>query len=415
MTELEKKAQEMELAVKKATEFAEKHKDLDVKSITEGIAELKAALAKIPAQTEVKADADFIEMNKTVNALNLKIKSFEKNEVETKTFTQEIDRILKDPETKAAFDKGEMKGIEGKSFEMKVDTTAFVGDVTRSQVKPGANYPREQMLTITPLFSIIPMEQDKSRMLWVEGSYTSNVGYVGEGAAQATPDTGAEEEKSREVAKISAKIPFTAEMFEDRSAFASRLQNKLMFNSEKFVNTELVTGDGNDATQKKHIYGLITQGSTAYATPTELIGAYPKATIDDLAIAINVQADVYTPNFVIMNKLTVAKYSRVRDTTGQLIIRMVNGEKVLGGMAIIESYAMADNEMLALDSATLELWLKRGMEFKIGQENADLSTDKFTAVVFWRGQALVETPDKAGNIYVADIDTALIALDPDRT
>jgi len=412
MTELEKKAQAIEQELKDLKSFVDKNKDLDTKSITDGIAELKKKFDEMP---EMKDVAEIKSLNDALNKLNTEVKGLIKKEGETKTFTQEIDRILKDPETKKAFDAGKMKGLEGKSFEMKVDTTAFVGDVTRTQIKPGANYPREQMLTVTPLFSVVPMEQDRSRMLWVEGSYTSNVGYVGEGAAIGADDTGAEEEKTREVAKISAKIPFTAEMFEDRSAFASRLQNKLMFNSEKFINTELISGDGNDATQKKHIYGLKTQGSTAYSTPTELIGAYKKATIDDLAVAINVQADVYTPNYVIMNKLTVAKYSRVRDTTGQLIIRMVNGEKVLGGMTIIESYAMGDNEMLAVDSSTLELWIKRGMEFKIGQENADLSTDKFTAVVFWRGQSLVETPDKAGNIYVSDIDTALIALDPDRT
>lgn len=413
---LEEKAAALELELKTATDFIEKNKDLDVVELKKTISALDQKFKDLPEKVELKDDLLIKEINTELNKAVKEIKALKAGKTEeVKSFSQEIDRILKNPETKAAFEKGEMKGLEGKTFEMKVDTTAFVGDVTRTQIKPGANYTREQMLTITPLFSVIPMEQDRSRMLWVEGSYTSNVGYVGEGVAQATADTGSEEEKTREVAKISAKIPFTAEMFEDRSAFAARLQNKLMFNSEKFINTELVTGDGNDTTQKKHIYGLITQGSIPYVTPTGLVGAYPKATIDDLAIAINVQADVYTPNFVIMNKLTVAKYSRVRDTTGQLIIRMVNGEKVLGGMTIIESYAMANDEMLAIDSATLELWVKRGMEFKIGQENADLSTDKFTAVVFWRGQSLVETPDKAGNIYVADIDTALIALDPDRT
>lgn len=410
MTELEKKAQAIEQDL---LDLKEKTKDLDIKSITDGIAALEEKFKNIPAQIELKEDVDFKAMNETVNALNKEIKALRKNEAETKTFTQEIDRILADPETKAAFERGEMKGLQGKSFEMKVDTTAFVGDVTRTQVKPGANYAREQRLTVTPLFTVVPMEQDKSRMLWVEGSYTSNVGYVGEGASIGTDDTGTEEEKTRELAKISAKIKFTAEMFEDRSAFAARLQNKLLFNSEKFINTNLISGDGNDATQKKHIYGLITQGSTAFAAGV-LADTFPKANIDDLATAINVQADKYTPSYVLMNKLTVAKYSRVKDTTGQYVIREVNGQKMLGGMMIVESYAMANDAMLAIDDATLELWLKRGMEFKIGQEASDLSTDQYTAVVFWRGQSLVEGPDKAGNIYVADIDAALIALDPDR-
>lgn len=405
---LEEKAQKFGQdleALKEAT------KGLNIKSITDGIAALEKKFEDMP---ETKDLEEIKSLNDAINDLNKEVKAMKTANEETKTFAQEIKRILGDPETKTAFESGKMKGLEGKSFEMKVDTTAFVGDVTRTQAKPGANYPREQKLTVTPLFSVVPMEQDKSRMLWVEGAYTSNVGYVGEGAAIGTEDTGTEEEKTREVAKISAKIKFTAEMFEDRSAFAARLQNKLLFNSEKFVNTNLISGDGNDATQKKHIYGLITQGSTAFAVGA-LANAYPKANIDDLATAINVQADEYTPNYVLMNKLTVAKYSREKDTLGQYVIREVNGQKMLGGMMIIESYAMADNSMLAVDDSTLELWVKRGMEFKIGQESSDLSTDQYTAVVFWRGQALVETPNKAGNIYVANIADALANLDPDIT
>jgi HK97 family phage major capsid protein len=410
MTEEEKRAQAIEQKFDEVKGFMDKNKDLDFKGFETTLGELKKKFDEMPEMKDVE---EIKSLNDAINDLNKEVKAMKKDEEETKSFTQEIDRILKDPETKAAFDKGEMKGMNGKTFEMKVDTTAFVGDVTRTQAKVGANYPREQRLTVTPLFSVVPMEQDKSRMLWVEGAYTSNVGYVGEGAAIGTDDTGTETEKTREVAKISAKIKFTAEMFEDRSAFAARLQNKLLFNSEKFINTNLISGDGDDTTNKKHIYGLITQGSTAFAAG-DLADAYKDANIDDLATAINVQADEYTPTYAIMNKLTVAKYSRHKDTTGQYVIREVNGQKMLGGMMVVESYAMANDAMLAVDDTTLQLWLKRGMEFKIGQEASDLSTDQYTAVVFWRGQALVETPDKAANIYVADIDAALVALDPDR-
>jgi len=414
MTELEKKAEKFQKefdelkeqvkgneGLKKAIDsLEEKFKDFDPKEIK---------------QFNPKENEEFKSLDTALNDLKKQVDGMKKKEDEGMSVKDAVYEIISKPEFKEAFDRGEFKTQVGKTYELKTDTSDFIGDVTRSQVKPGANYPREQMLSVIPLFTTIPMEQDRNRIVWIEGSYTSNVGYVGEGAAIGADDTGAEEEKSREIAKISAKMPFTAEMFEDRSAFASRLQNKLQFNSQKFVNTNLINGDGNDATQKKHIYGLKTQGSTAYSTPTDLVGAYKFANIDDLATAIGVQADVYTPNYVFMNKLTIAKYSRQKDTTGQLVIREVNGQKILGGMTVVDSYAMDNDEMLAVDSNTLELWVKRNLEFKVGQEQDDLSTDKYTAVAFWRGQALVEGPDKAGNIYVADINAALIALDPDRT
>mgnify|MGYP005996287777 CR=1 FL=1 len=132
--------------------------------------------------------------------------------------------------------------------------------------------------------------------------------------------------------------------------------------------------------------------------------------IDDLATAIDVQADEYTPTHVLINKSTLAKYSRVKDTTGQLVIREVNGELMLAGMTVVKSAVMANDALLAVDPMSLELWVKRGMEFKIGQEGTNLSDDSYTAVAFWRGQAVVESVNKAGNIYVADIEAALAAL-----
>ncbi len=353
--DLEKKAQEIEETL---AELKEAVKNTELKDKLEALEE---KFNKMPEKVELK-DADEIKsLNDALNDINKEVKGLKTNKEDSQSFTDEIKRILNDPETKASFEKGEMRGLQGKSFEMKVDTTAFIGDVSRSQIKPGATYDREQLLTVTPLFTIVPMEQDKSRMLWVEGSYTSNVGYVGEGSANDTEDTGAETEYTREIAKISAKMSFTEEMFEDRSAFATRLQNKLLFKTEKFINSELVSGDGNDTDAKKHIYGLKTQGTTEYSTPTSLVDAFSDANIDDLAVAINVQADVYTPSVCLMNKATVAKYSRAKDSTGQLIIREVNGQKMLGGMSIIESYAMDDDELIALDPSTLELWLKRGI------------------------------------------------------
>lgn len=407
--DLEKKAQQFEADLKKLQDFAEDNKE--VKTLVDNLQKKFDNIKEF----DPKESEEFKALDKDLNELKKQVKNMEKEEAEeVKTFEEEIKRILGDPQFEKDFKEGKMKGRVGKSYELKVDTTAFTGDRTISQLKPGANYPREEMLTVAPLFNIIPMQQDKSKALWIEGAYTSNVAYVGEGVANPTADTGVEVEKTREIAKVGAKLPLTAEMFEDLSAFAARLQNKLRFNVEKFVNNELISGDGNDATQKKHIYGLITQGSTPFAAGA-LANQFKAANIDDLAAAVKVQAGAYMPNVVVMNRLTITEYSRIKATDGQYVIREVNGQMMYAGMQVVASEAMANNAALFLDTATLFLWVKRNLEFKIGQEGTDLSDDKFTAVVFWRGQSVVEGPDKAANIYVADIDAALVALDPDRT
>lgn len=407
--DLEKKAQQFEADLKKLQDFAEDNKEIKIL-----VDNLQKKFDNIK-EFDPKESEEFKALDKDLNELKKQVKNMEKEEAEeVKTFEEEIKRILGDPQFEKDFKEGKMKGRVGKSYELKVDTTAFTGDRTISQLKPGANYPREEMLTVAPLFKIIPMQQDKSKALWIEGAYTSNVAYVGEGVANPTADTGVEAEKTREIAKVGAKLPLTAEMFEDLSAFAARLQNKLRFNVERFVNNELISGDGNDATQKKHIYGLITQGSTPFAAGA-LANQFKAANIDDLAAAVKVQAGAYMPNVVVMNRLTIVEYSRIKATDGQYVIREVNGQMMYAGMLVVASEAMANNAALFLDTSTLFLWVKRNLEFKIGQEGTDLSDDRFTAVVFWRGQSVVEGPDKAANIYVADIDAALVALDPDRT
>lgn len=407
--DLEKKAQQFEADLKKLQDFAEDNKE--VKTLVDNLQKKFDNIKEF----DPKESEEFKALDKDLNELKKQVKNMEKEEAEeVKTFEEEIKRILGDPQFEKDFKEGKMKGRVGKSYELKVDTTAFTGDRTISQLKPGANYPREEMLTVAPLFKIIPMQQDKSKALWIEGAYTSNVAYVGEGVANPTADTGVEAEKTREIAKVGAKLPLTAEMFEDLSAFAARLQNKLRFNVERFVNNELISGDGNDATQKKHIYGLITQGSTPFAAGA-LANQFKAANIDDLAAAVKVQAGAYMPNVVVMNRLTIVEYSRIKATDGQYVIREVNGQMMYAGMLVVASEAMANNAALFLDTSTLFLWVKRNLEFKIGQEGTDLSDDRFTAVVFWRGQSVVEGPDKAANIYVADIDAALVALDPDRT
>lgn len=407
--DLEKKAQQFEADLKKLQDFAEDNKE--VKTLVDNLQKKFDNIKEF----DPKESEEFKALDKDLNELKKQVKNMEKEEAEeVKTFEEEIKRILGDPQFEKDFKEGKMKGRVGKSYELKVDTTAFTGDRTISQLKPGANYPREEMLTVAPLFTIIPMQQDKSKALWIEGAYTSNVAYVGEGVANPTADTGVEAEKTREIAKVGAKLPLTAEMFEDLSAFAARLQNKLRFNVERFVNNELISGDGNDATQKKHIYGLITQGSTPFAAGA-LANQFKAANIDDLAAAVKVQAGAYMPNVVVMNRLTIVEYSRIKATDGQYVIREVNGQMMYAGMQVVASEAMANNAALFLDTSTLFLWVKRNLEFKIGQEGTDLSDDRFTAVVFWRGQSVVEGPDKAANIYVADIDAALVALDPDRT
>jgi uridine phosphorylase len=60
-------------------------------------------------------------------------------------------------------------------------------------------------------------------------------------------------EKSRAMAKASAKIKVTAEMFEDYSYIASEIQSEMMNYGLLFLDNEIYGGDGNDSTQPNHV------------------------------------------------------------------------------------------------------------------------------------------------------------------
>ncbi len=292
------------------------------------------------------------------------------------------------------------------TFDMKVDTTDFVGDSYRSRLKPGISFEKLTENTIRPLFNLVSMPAGKDIISWLEGSATVNVGYVSEGNSAGSDSEGSAEAKTRDLAKISAIMPFTNEALDMPESFASRLQRRMMDATEVWLDQELLSGNGDDAGNPNHIYGLETQGSTAFSAPSGL--SFDDANIDDLVEACLVQATPYKPTHVLMNRKTYAKWSREKDSTGQYVIREVNGLKMLGGLQLVISEGMNDDALMVVDRSVLEFWVKDGMRMIVTQmDGTDISDDKWKAILFWRGQTLVEALDKKANIYVSNINTAI--------
>ncbi len=67
---------------------------------------------------------------------------------------------------------------------------------------------------------------DKNRIGWIEGTYTCNVGYVGEATAVTNADAMTAVEKTRAMAKLSAKISGPLKNTTDYSYIASKLKNR---------------------------------------------------------------------------------------------------------------------------------------------------------------------------------------------
>lgn len=384
--------------------------------------EMKSVLEQ--NQQEVKAllggeSVSMVELKNLENDLLKRINKATQNVIEVKSSDTLVDKIvsaLQSLEIKSVADLKKLQK-ETHDFELKdaILTTDYTGTVTRTQQ---VSEPKFAPITPNAFFGVPGLGggivgNGKSLLMWIPASYTSSVGYVGENAAAGTDDAATAQEKTREMAKISAKLPMSAETFEDLPQFAQRLVDQLMMKASYFVDTEIFSGDGNDSTQKNHIYGIKTQGSTEFDYAT--YGAtYPKATILDLIDACGVQAELanYKVNTVRLNPKKASELRRAKDANGQPIVQtLVDGSPAIGGLRLLTSAKIAYNEMLVSDDRLIQIWTKRSMNLKVGQiGTGDAENDRYTAILFARYQCLVEDHEKAGVVLVSSISDAITGI-----
>jgi len=387
----------------------------------EDIEALKAEIAKIAP--EVKKE-DMEKLNTALNDLNAKFEKLGTGGAEKKTsFEDAIKEIMERPEVKTAIQNKQF--ANGLNFELKVATSDVTGGTASvSLIDNEKIFSSARPLAFVGALPSTAVGQNKNRVVWVEGAYTSNAGYVAEGVAQATADTAAAVEKSRGMAKISAKIKVTNDMVEDYSYIASELRSEMLTYGMLFLDNEVYGGDGNDSTQPNHIYGLKTQGTAFTAAKSGRVGVkgVVAPNLGDLADAMKLQARVidaanptkkagFIPNRVYINPVNASILRTTKSTDGQYIIRnMADGTSWMAGMQVVETQAVGATEMLVLDTNAVKMYFKRNPEIKIGTEGTDFTQDLFTIVLFIRAQSVVKGDNKYGIIYCADTAAALTAI-----
>jgi len=386
----------------------------------EDIEALKAEIAKMTP--EVKKD-DIEKLDKALNDLNAKMEKLDKGISKKMTFEEAIKEVFERPEVKAAIESKSFK--DGLSLELKVATSDVTGGTASvSLIDNEKIFAVSRPLAFVGQLPTAQVGTNKNRVVWIEGAYTSNAGYVGEGAAQAKADTAPAVEKSRAMAKASAKIKVTAEMFEDYSYIASEIQSEMMNYGLLFLDNEIYGGDGNDSTQPNHVYGLKSQGTAFSAAKSGRVGnkGVVAPNLGDLADAMKVQARVidaanptkkagFVPNRIYINPVNASILRTTKSTDGQYIIRqMADGTSWMAGMQVVETQAVGATELLALDTNAVKLYFKRNPEIMIGREGTDLTQDLYTIVMFVRAQAVVKGDNKYGIIYCADTAAALTAI-----
>ena len=409
--EMVKSMQDSIAAAEKKAEAAEKKAaDLAAKNDTtaEELKKAQAELAEVKRESIEKINL----LQKSIEAITASMETKQEGE---RTFVEAFADALNSAEIKSALQSiaAGNRAVSTGEVEVKLDTSNTSADVVRTVNSTNIYADAVARSAFMGLFGTpINVPQDKNRIMWNEGAYTSNAGYVEE-LAEATADTASLEANYREVAKIGAYLPFSAEMAEDFGYFLAWAQARALQNLLAKIDTELWAGDGNDGTAKKHIYGLKTSGSTAFsATAAGLATALDKANIADLIAAAKAQAlkatnDQYVPDVVTMSPAMVARLRAMKNTIGDYLYVLPNGQMMLHGMRINETSKLGDKEILLTAGTTLQFHQKRNVTIEIERVQKN---DSYNLNIWWRGQALVPTSAKKGNIYIADVDTALAAI-----
>ncbi len=388
------------------------------------VAEKIKGLAGVDAVEAVKSmllTADgkdkFAEVQKSIDDLAIKVKNAagmqKKKEDESITLDQSVKNLLESPEFKAAKEAGFPK--KSSTFEIKATTADITGTVNMTRQNLSVNFGPERAISFLTSVNSMTLGAEKNRVLWVEGAYVSNVGYVGEGVGQATADTGTAVEKSRAMAKISAVLPISADMMEDADYVASAFRMKMQERALQFTDLEVYSGDGSDGVNPDHIYGIVGHATAYSAATTGSALAIADANIGDLVDDAILQAELSEQrglNTLAIHPSTFQKFKYAKDTQGQyLFVKDVNGNYTISGLRVIKSTAVTVNTFTVYDSSKVQLWWKRNVQVKFGQENGtNFVDDMYTAVLFLRSQVVVEAPDQTALIHVADVDAAITAI-----
>lgn len=369
---------------------------------------------------EEKTDAYKADIEANIENLDASIKqmSAQIEKLSKSTEGKSFDKVLAETFGSDEFKNGLKDVVEGKrasfTHEVKLDTSAVTGTVnlTMPNTQIEADAQRKLVLLGSVPSNIVP--QDKAVIMWPEGTFTDNTDYVAENNAPGTASSAVLEEKTRKIAKIGAKLPFTKETSTDMSYFLNWAKNEAILAIRNKVDTELLSGLGadTDSTTQKKIYGLIGSSTAFNATTAGVNGAISDAKIFDLLNAIDAQIALgtngaYAANLILMNPSDFAKYRSMKDSNGALLFQANGGVYSYMGKTVKQSAKLSAGQMIVLDTAALQMYEKLGFEVEVERV---ASTDSYVMYLRWRGQFVVPSNKKKAVIYVANIGTAIAAI-----
>lgn len=345
----------------------------DVKAIAEeALGKAKNGEAVIASLKE-KADEALVKMNELaeqVTSMDQKLaraKAFEQDAAASKSLGEQF---VGDERVKAFLASDSKRGrvemgMKATISSLTTSAAGSAGDAVSPTRLPGILTPNQRRLTVRDL--ITQGQMDGNALEYVrETGFTNNAAPVAELARK--PESDITLDLVSTTAKVIAHYAKASRQILDdvaqlRSYIDGRLRYGLAFKEE----VQLLNGDGTG----QNLLGIIPQ-ATAYAAPGGLTGT---TVIDTMRLAM-LQAVLaeYPATGHVMNPIDWARVELLKDTTGQYIVGVPQGEiqPRLWGLPVVATQAIAQDKFLTgafqLGAQVFDRWQAR---VEIATENED--------------------------------------------
>lgn len=374
----------------------------ELKTAVEQANEAKAAAAKLSTDIE-KANESIDNLDKSVKELKSENENLRKQlkSKEQKTFGDALLEMLEQNKSAIeAFVSAENKQYGTLSF--KLSTANITGTSLGIQLDPTVHSDKIAALAFYNRFRKIP--RTGNILEWLEGSDTDNTGYVGELTAPSTANVYNVSGKTRQFAKLASFIEVSQETTDWFNLIYQWARTTGIQRILKKADELIWSGDGNDTNAKTHVYGIKTQGSTAFAAS----GAkYKAATVADVildAIA-QVKKNGFMANTVFVPFSLEAQIRGLKNASGNYLYNQLTG--MLGQVQVIPSADLGASELVVCDDSCVEI-AERG-QYELELERV-AGKDGYNVWLRKALQVKVPAAEKKGVVYVSNVATAISAI-----
>jgi hypothetical protein len=265
---------------------------------------------------------------------------------------------------------------------------------------------------ISNLFTHVPVGPDSNGVIRYrdQSTATMNAAETAEGA-QKPESVYAWTQYVLPIEKIAVSIPVSKEAWMDINIIKDEINTLMNRDLMLRENLQLYSGDGNTPNLK----GVYT--SAGAFDNTGIAGTIDDANIFDLIAAVRMSimkagGGKYNPNIVLMNPSDIYRYKVQKAADGHYVMPPFVGPngQVIDGMRVIEDANVTANSLVVGDFNYGKIYDLEGVTIDMGYVNTQFIENEFTILAEKRLALLIRTADVTGFKKVANITTAVAAL-----